>query len=84
MGGVNGERLFTWAEAFVEHVRDSTAGSRKLLFIFEEYWSRMSIHILHLLSRNRFIECAIREHTSRMTQLCDVRMFGAFKNDLTI
>lgn len=78
-GGVDSTNFLSWAKEFVSHVRDLTAGGRKILLIYDAYRSHMTLAVLELFRDNNIEVLALPAHTSGKTQPCDVVLFSAFK-----
>ena len=60
-------------------MKDLTAGSRKLLLLYDAYRSHMSFEALSMLDRGGIFTYAIPSHTSGATQPLDVGTFGRSK-----
>eukprot|EP00171_Calliarthron_tuberculosum_P002526 IDg2526t1 len=81
-GGVDGDNFLQWAKLFVAHVKDLTAGGRKVLLTYDAYRSHMTLRALELFEKNNVQVYALPAHTSGKTQPCDVVLFGVFKRRL--
>lgn len=73
-------RIFSsWAEEFVEGVKEKTRNGRKVLLIYDGYKCHLGIKALDTLKNGNVIAYCLPAHTSGLLQPLDVALFGPFK-----
>ena len=76
------DALLSWAKRFAEHVKDLTAGGRKVLLTLDVYRSHMGVKSMCHFEERGVLCYAIPSHTSGKTQPAGVCLFGSFKQQL--
>ena len=72
-------KLHELAKLFVNHVRDLTAGRKKVLMIFDSSHSHISLLSLTFLRESNTVAYAFPAHMSGKTQSLDVTLLGRFE-----